>query len=427
LMTFMNFLLPLGRLAYAELPPIVGEPARRVAVGSGVAESSIRQIVRTLDGHVYIVAVDDQGGPAESFQKPTVLRMYKSTTAGIPTAFQEVNRARHPRASQRQTFSGGDMRLDRNGIIHLVYYRTSDGATVYQLFDTNVDKWGSTASVVTTFGGHAGDAFYGSRGYVVNSIALDREGNPYIAVASDAGTKIFRKLSGVWIEDATLSIIPSVHPAMTFDRLNRLHVIWLEYPNENSLIYYAMREVTGVWGIEEMVFAGDANVLSNVSRDQSPSIAVDSQNQPVVLYLSGSPGLSDNFIQTRVMTAGLWVADDPPEVFSHSPGLHMRGDIKFVFLGHDKEIHPGYVTHRPGDPDWAAVVNFQPDDPSYRYDGAASTRYDPQYEVDCTVIDVVYGDEASDARGGFKPDLYYIAIKLNGAKSGDGSCREIFR
>lgn len=412
----------------AELPLIVGEPAQRVAVGPGSAESSIRQIVRTLDGYVYIAAVDDQGGPADGFKKSTVLRMYKSTTAGIPTAFNEVNRVRHPRTGRRQTLSGGDMRLDRNGIIHLVYYRTADGATVYKLFDTNTDKWESLTTIVTTFSGRARDAYYGARGRVVNSLALDRDGTPYITVAGDTGTKVFRQLSGGWIVETTLSTAPSLHPAMTFDRLNRLHVVWLENPNDdNSSIHYAMRDAMGGWGSEDLVFPGDANVLTNLNRDQSPSLAVDSQNQPVVLYVSGDPELTNDFVRTRIMTAGLWVADDPPEVFSHTPGLYMQSDSKFILLGHDDKFHPGYLTHRPNDPDWSSPVSFQPDEPSYQYDGSISARYDPQYEVDCTVIDVVYCDKASDTRGGFKPDLYYVAIKLNGAKSGDSSCQEILR
>jgi hypothetical protein len=212
---------------------------------------------------------------------------------------------------------------------------------------------------------------------------------------------------------------------MTFDRLNRLHVIWLENPDDNSSIHYAMRDAAGMWGTEEMVFPGDVNVLSNTNLDQSPSLAVDSQNQPVVLYLSGDPGQTNNFVRTRIMTAGLWVADDPLEIFSHAPGLYMHGDIKFALLGHDNENHPGYLTHRPSDPNWSTVVNFQSDEPFYQYDGSVSARYDPRYEVDCTVIDVVYFDEASDRRGGFKPNLYYTAIKLNGMTSGNGSCREV--
>jgi hypothetical protein len=103
----------------------------------------------------------------------------------------------------------------------------------------------------------------------------------------------------------------------------------------------------------------------------------------------------------------------------------MRGDTKFVLLGHDRFLHPGYLTHKPTDPDWSAVVNFQEEEPPYAYNGSASARYDPQYEVDCTIVDVVYCDNASDTRGGFKPDLYYVAIKLDGGVSGSASCREI--
>ncbi|MGZ4803743.1 MAG: hypothetical protein ACXV9P_14145, partial [Acidimicrobiia bacterium] len=62
---------------------------------------------------------------------------------------------------------------------------------------------------------------------------------------------------------------------------------------------------------------------------------------------------------------------------------------------------------------------------SYRYDGSMSARYDPQLEVDCSVIDTVFFDEDSDARGGFRPDLYYAAIRLAGPTSGNAACREI--
>jgi hypothetical protein len=71
------------------------------------------------------------------------------------------------------------------------------------------------------------------------------------------------------------------------------------------------------------------------------------------------------------------------------------------------------------------VVAFPPVTGDYQYDGSMSARYDPQYEVDCSVIDVVFFDEDSDTRGGFKPDLYYGAIRLDGAASGTGRCRDI--
>ncbi|MBI3249284.1 MAG: hypothetical protein HYZ50_22515 [Deltaproteobacteria bacterium] len=414
----------IAALAQPELPLAVGEVALRVVVGPGAAESSIRQIVRTLDGYVYIAAADDQGGPALGFPRPTHLRMYKSTTAGIPSGFREVSRARRPRTDRYATFSGGDMRLDRNGIIHVVYYRTSDGATVYQLFDTNTDQWDATATVVTTFGGRPGKASYGSRGRTINSVALDRENNPVVAVGGDNGVKIFRKTSDGWIEEVMLSTAPSVHPTMTFDRLNRLHVTWLEEYSLSSAVHYALRE-DGVWSDPEPVFAGDLPVSTNSNLAQSPSIAVDSQNRPVVLYLAGDPGHGLDVVQTRTLTAGLWIADDPPSAIAHAPGLHMRDDVKFVLLGDDREMQPGYMTHQPTEAEWSTVVNFRPGTPVYAYAGSASARYDPQYETDCSVVDVVYFDEVPDKRGGFKPVLYYAAIKLNGETSGDGSCREL--
>jgi hypothetical protein len=415
----------MANAVFAASPVVVGEPTPRVAVGPGIAESSIRQIVRTLDGYVYIAAVDDQGGPAWGFQKSTLLRMYKSTSAGIPEAFKEVDRFHHPRTGKNSTMSGGDMRLDRNGRIHVVYYRTKDGATVYQLFDTNTDTWDQDSTLVTTFSGRADNLYYGNRGRVINSLALDQDDTPFIAVGGDDGVKIFRKTASGWIEEVMLSTAQSVHPAITFDRLRRLHVAWLETVGEYSFILYAMRDAAGIWSLPELVFPGDANTLSNVDLDQSPSIAVDSQNQPVVLYLSGEPGQTDNFVRTRTLSAGLWIADDPDAIFSHAPGLYLRGDTKFVFLGHDGFLHPGYLTHQPMDPDWSAVVNFQKGEPPYAYDGSASARYDPQYEVDCTIVDVVYFDEESDAHGGFKPDLYYVAIKLNSAVSDQAFCQEI--
>jgi hypothetical protein len=209
--------------------------------------------------------------------------MYKSTTSGIPSKFREVDRFHRPRTGKNATLSGGDMRLDRNGLIHIVYYRTKDGATVYQLFDTNTDAWDQDVAVVTTFNGRADNPYYGSRGRVLNSLALDRDNTPFIAVGGDDGVKIFRKTTSAgWVEDVTLSTVQSIHPALTFDRLRRLYVVWLETDGENGFLLYAMRDLTGVWSLPELVFPGDANVLSNAGFDQSPSIAVSKPTRRAV-------------------------------------------------------------------------------------------------------------------------------------------------
>jgi hypothetical protein len=397
-----------------------GEPTARVPVGPGAVESSIRQVVRTLDGRVYIAAPDDDGAIRNGFATPTILRMYRATTVGIPTRFAPVDAEHSPRVEPGATMSGGDARLDRAGVIHLVYYRTDQRATIYQTFSTVSDTWGP-ATVVSRFGELRGNPGYGARASALTAIALARDGTPFVVVGGAAGVRGFRKVGDSWVQDGTLSSESSLHPAMTFDRQNRLHVAWLQGEHE---IRYALRDAAGRWSQAELVAAGDPDVLSNGGGDQSPSITVDATDQPMVLYLSGHVGDPDERVRMRVKTAAGWVSDDP-NVFAHAPGSYARGDGRWALLGHDEKIHPAFLARVGAAPAWSKVVVFPPTNVEYQYDGSMSARYDPQFEVDCTVVDVVFFDEDSDTRGGFRPDLYYGAIKLGGPASGNGACREI--
>ena len=90
-------------------------------------------------------------------------------------------------------------------------------------------------------------------------------------------------------------------------------------------------------------------------------------------------------------------------MFAHAPGSYAHGDDRWALLGHDDQIHPAFLARVGGAPAWSPVVAFPPTDVDYQYDGSMSARYDPQFEVDCTVIDVVFFDEDSDVRGGFRP------------------------
>jgi hypothetical protein len=396
-----------------------GDPANRVSVGPGAVESSIRQVVRTLDGRVYIAAPDDEGAIRNGFSTPTVLFMYRATTTGVPTKFEPVDVAHSPRVEPGASMSGGDARLDRSGTIHVVYFRTDQQATIHQTFSTVTDTWGPP-SVVTRFGELRGNPTYGVRAAALNAIALDRAGTPFVAVAGAAGVRVYRPGGATWADDAALGDITSIHPAMTFDRQNRLHLTWLEADRE---IRYAMRDPSGRWSAPEVVVAGNPAVLSNGGGDQSPSITVDAADQPRILYLSGNVGSPDERVRTRVKTAAGWLPDDP-DVFAHAPGSYAHADGVWALLGHDDRIHPAFLA-RFGNGAWGPVVAFPPVDGDYQYDGSMSARYDPQYEVDCSVVDVVFFDEDSDTRGGFKPDLYYGAIRLDGAASGTGRCREI--
>jgi hypothetical protein len=256
-----------------------GDPTNRVSVGPGAVESSIRQAVRTLDGRVYIAAPDDGGAIRNGFSTPTVLYMYRATTTGIPKRFEPADAAHSPRVGPGGSMSGGDARIDRAGTIHVVYFRTDGQATIHQTFSTTTDTWDPPA-VVTRFGELRGNPTYGVRAAALNAIALDRTGVPFVAVAGAAGVRVYRADGAGWAEDGALGDVTSIHPAMTFDRQNRLHLTWLEADRE---IRYALRDATGRWSAPEVVVAGNPAVLSNGGGDQSPSITVDAADQPRVL------------------------------------------------------------------------------------------------------------------------------------------------
>ncbi len=324
-------------------PPPGGVPTDRVAVGPGAVESSIRQVVRTLDGRVYIAAPDDDGYIRNGLSTPTILRMYRATTTGIPTKFAVVDEAHSPRVEPPGTMSGGDARLDRAGLIHVVYYRTDSHATMYQTFSTITNTWGA-AVVVSKFGSLTGNAQYGARAGAVNAIALARDGTPFILFAGATGVRGFRLAAGTWVEDGDLGTISSLHPAITFDRQNRLHAAWLE--GEHT-IRYAMRDAAGHWSAPETVATGDPGVLSNGGGDQSPSIVVDATDEPMVVYLSGHVGDPDERVRLRIKGTTGWVADDP-DVFAHTPGSYAHGDGRWALLGHDADIHPAYLARGGG-------------------------------------------------------------------------------
>lgn len=403
--------------------PPLGEATPRVSVGPGAAESQIRQVVRTLAGRVYIAAADDDGGLASNFAGTTTLRMYRATAVGVPSAFQEADAAsaQRPRVGPGRTLSGGDARLDPEGLIHTVYFRGDTGATLHQTFDTRSDQWGPPEELPGTRALAGPGGRFGARGSTVNALTFDLGGALYVAVAGPAALRVYRKApGGAWAVDGELSNTTCVHPTLSGDRQGRVHLAWLE---DDERVRYALR--AGAWQTPETVAEGNPQVLSNGNLDQGPSLAVDQADRPLVLFLSGTPGSpTDNLARLRLrLAAGDWQAEDPA-VYTHTPGLYLRGDDRFVLLGHDAAIHPGYLTRRGGAP-WSQTALFQP---TGLFDGSAAARFDPLYDTDCSVVDVVYFDEDSDApgrQGAFKPDLFYSAIRLSGASSGSGACREI--
>ena len=127
-------------LAAVTNPP-AGDPTGLIPVGPGAVESSSRQVVRTPDGRVYIAAIDDGGNTGSGH---THLAMYRADATGVPTAFTEADPDDAPSADGTRisgyTLSGGDARLDRDGIVHVVYFDTYAHRAMYARFDTATDR-----------------------------------------------------------------------------------------------------------------------------------------------------------------------------------------------------------------------------------------------------------------------------------------------
>jgi hypothetical protein len=394
-----------GPIAHAAAADAVGTATRLTYVGPGATESSQRQVVRTRADVVYIVSVEDGGWRAGDYAH---LHIFRATTAGIPTAFTIQDPSHEPSVTTPLRMSGGDARIDSGGVIHVTYV-VVDGRTLtvkYQTFDTTAGAWGPAESI-TTLPANGDD---GIRGRIVSSLALGPSGAPVVATASSSGVSAWARLSGKWSRSAVAGE-DGLHPSLAFDASGRGHLAWLSAPYGASSIRYATRAPDGRWSAAEAV--ADQDVLSNATLDQSPSLAFDSRGRPVVAWL-------DRNYDVRVAVRageGVWAADGPPDTFSHSPALYLRGDDKIVFLGHDADIHPAYLSHDARLLDWSSVSVFAPpvDAKSYAYDGGASPRFDPLFDPNCRIVDVAFFDEDSDRPGRTgegKPDLFYAAVTL---------------
>src|SRR5438552_2303019 len=99
----------LDRLVPAALPARLR--GARAAGGPGIAEDTVRQVVRTAREVVYAFAPDDTSQRRGS--GPGVIRAYMATDRGVPRGFAEVDGAHRPGSTGTSVLYAPDVRLDR--------------------------------------------------------------------------------------------------------------------------------------------------------------------------------------------------------------------------------------------------------------------------------------------------------------------------
>jgi hypothetical protein len=390
----------------------------RVVVGPGIAEDTVRQVVRTARDAVLVFAPDDTAQRHDS--GPGVIRAYLATGRGVPRGFAEADTAHHPSSSGTHVLYAPDVRLDRRGVAHLVYVDQATDRLYYQTFSTVTNTWGTRRDL----GGEAlaNPGFYATparvyRNWASYGLVLDRSDRPHVVYCS--GSQVLARLltSSGWSKPQVVASGRSpLHVQLASDTASNIDATWLDDPlgaPGATSVMYAQQARSGVWSAPQVVDRGSPNVLSDVTFDQGPSIAVTGAGAPFILYLSGTTDSAGKAVSTatvRHLRNGRWLDDTPPAggyTITHSPQIYTRGNDVYVFLGHDANIHWGYLAQHAGRP-WSRYVVL---DATSRMDGSASVRWDPQRDHAPDLIDAVHHSEDYQRDGAYLPQLYYQAVR----------------
>lgn len=430
--------------------PIPAANVNGINVGEGYVDHDQRQIVRTANNVVYMAAADDNPCQVSGGGKG-LLHMWKGVgsqpgNASVPTSFVELDVVNRPLPVTSGTcnfsstngspvLSSPDVRLDRNGIIHMVYIDMSinNNNVYYQTFSTLTDTWGPRV-VLATNGMPNNGLGWARQGQT--ALTLDSNDVPHVvySTAGPANQLMYtNKLSGSWSVPVSLaSGTWSMHASMVTSLDGTIHLSWLDDGLATHAIIKYAHYSGGAWGPIETVTAGDSNVLSNGDGDQGPSMATDTNNVPHVLFMDGIPNSSDNYVRVRYRTtAGVWTDNSPPGTpggpsnssgnwFAHAPENYISStNDSFVFLGHDRDISPAVFEYQLGGPgnNWSPSVLIDPRNGSNTtageigIDGSAGIRFDPLRDNNPGIIDVLYFDE-NDGTPGYAhhATLFYKAI-----------------
>lgn len=380
---------------------------------SGVIDAYTRQLVRLPNGRVYAFIVDDyphQNNPSTGKDFMLALRAdaapIASTATNVGTNFEVPNGG--------DVFSTPDVRYDPvSGHIKMVYqwWRSSDNQQQlrYAEFDPSTDTWVTTAEVITTSGLAYIDHAW-KRSFGAFALSLDSAGVPHVVYGTSAGVVNYKNRSGgTWSSATQVSTgeLAPVHFQSVIDRTGIQHVVWVRDSTNGtqSTIRYCQRS-GGSWITPETV--NDVTALTVTNFDQTPSIVVNKNNDPIVLFLRNT-----EYGRWRRRTGtNTWTSLTDSEN-THAPTAFAVENDLYFFEGHSipasGNVHPAYQVSTDAGSTWGSEKVFTP--ASENQDGSASVRYDPLYDPDPSIIDWFGWDERNpDGDSLHKGVVYYIAV-----------------
>ena len=233
-------------------------------------------------------------------------------------------------ANQRKIARSSD------GTLHTVY--SKDNGTVFHIFHAYSADSGTTwaeeqvsSSAATSF-------------QIYPSIAVDSQDNIHIVWSGygwgnntgDPNIQYRVKTSAGWLlqESVTDKDDNQYKPSIAVDSQDNIHVVWYGWGwgsnNETNNIQYRMRDST-TWLVQE-------SVTDKVQGQESPSIAVDSQDNLHVVWRGRVSNTGDPNIQYRVKTSAGWLAqesvtDKDKDQYHPSIAVDSQDNIHVVWFG----------------------------------------------------------------------------------------------
>ncbi len=407
-----------GAVGSSGLATGVGGSASPVVVGPGIAEDTVRQVVRTARNVVYVFAPDDTAQRENA--GPGVIRAFKAGGPGSPKAFVEVDAAHHPESTGTHVLYAPDVRLDSRGIAHMLYVDQASSSLYYRTFSTVTNTWGVSRPLGS--GSLANPGFYSTptrvyRNWASYGLVLDRNDRPHVVYCT--GNSVYSRYlaAGAWTTPQLVARGTSpIHVQLATDANSNIYATWLDNPldpaGSTSVMYAEQAARSSAWTQPQVVDKGSPNVIGDSTDDQGPSLIVTAANIPYVMYLRGTTDSAGKAVTTatiRYLRGGHWLVDTPPSTgyqITHSPQLYGRGNDIYVFLGHDINLHWGYLVQRAGRR-WSPYTLL---DTSSSMDGSASVRWDPQHDTNPNIIDAIHHSEDYQHNKTYLPQLYYQAV-----------------
>jgi hypothetical protein len=234
----------------------------------------------------------------------------------------EADTAHHPSSSGTPVLYALDVRLDRRGVAPLVYVDQATDRLYYQTFSTGTNTFGTQRDL----GGEAlaNPGFDATptrvyRNWASSGLVVDGGDRPHVVYRS--GSQVLSRLltSRGWSKPRVVAWRRSpLYVQVATETASNIDAIRLEDPlgaPGATSVMYAQRARSGVWSAPQVVDRGSPNVLSDVTFEQGPSIAVSGAGAPFIFYLSGATDSAAKAVSTatvRHLRNGRLLEDTPP-------------------------------------------------------------------------------------------------------------------